>query len=327
MSWRWLSAALVIASAWISIRAADPAKDPFVMPSTEKKLGWFNATELSIVLTDGNSSQQTYGFDNTFRYVWKRSRMKFRVDWVRTDNADDPYLLVQPGLTFLPGESLDTPPTTEVKPPVKLDFEQFLVSLEYGREITKRVFWTVGGSWDRNEDAGILSRYIAFGSIGNLWSDFDDLRWSTSYGGSYTDREETEPDPQKEAKFFGIRLASSLQMKIGEITTFTNEFAGIASLADWSDFTIDISSGLAVKMGKHLALKVSLQWQFNNEPALEDADVVAHVLVVDPDGVPGSGDEYFETVSSGGYEIALGEDRIRKEQLDTIFRTTLVIDF
>jgi hypothetical protein len=80
-------------------------------------------------------------------------------------------------------------------------------------------------------------------------------------------------------------------------------------------------------MSKYFSLKVSLQWQFNHEPALQDADVIARVVLEDPDGVPGSGDEYFRTVSSGGMELTIGEDRVRKEQLDTIFRTTLVVDF
>jgi hypothetical protein len=66
---------------------------------------------------------------------------------------------------------------------------------------------------------------------------------------------------------------------------------------------------------------------YNNEPALEDVDVVARVAVRDPDGVPGSGDEFVETVTEGGYEVAVGETRVRKEQLDTIFKTTLVVSF
>lgn len=318
---------VVVACAALPLVAAQPSRPTSPEPVSLTKPGWYNTTELSIVYTSGNTGAQTYGFDNTFRRVWERSRFKFRVDWLRADTSDDPYLQVQSGITFLPGETPENLPTDEVRPPAKLDFEQFLVELEYGREITKRTFWSVGGSWDRNLDAGIVGRYIAFGSFGNVWCDLSDLRWTTSYGGSYTDREETQPDPLKEEKFFGVRLASNFRMQIGEVTTFTNDFAGIMSLSDTSDYTLDIASAINVKMTKHLALKASLQWQVNSEPALEDADVIARVHLIDPDGVPGTGDEFFETVSSGGYEIALGEDRIRKEQLDTVFRTTLVIDF
>jgi hypothetical protein len=46
-------------------------------------------------------------------------------------------------------------------------------------------------------------------------------------------------------------------------------------------------------MSNHLALKESLQLTYAAEPALEEVDGIAHVLLVDPDGIPGSGDEFF----------------------------------
>ena len=58
-----------------------------------------------------------------------------------------------------------------------------------------------------------------------------------------------------------------------------------------------------------------------------DVDVVARVNLLDPDGIPGSGDELFETVEVGGAEIVLGENKVRKDKLDTVFRTALVISF
>ena len=63
------------------------------------------------------------------------------------------------------------------------------------------------------------------------------------------------------------------------------------------------------------------------EPALEDVDMVARIEVRDPDGIPGNGDEFFETVASGGGEITFGETRVRKEELDQVFKTTLVVSF
>jgi hypothetical protein len=74
-------------------------------------------------------------------------------------------------------------------------------------------------------------------------------------------------------------------------------------------------------------LKVSLQLLYAGEPALEEVDVIVRVLFRDPDGIPNNGDEVYQTVSSGGTEITIGDDNIRKEQLDTIFRTSLQITF
>jgi len=77
-----------------------------------------------------------------------------------------------------------------------------------------------------------------------------------------------------------------------------------------------------------LEFPVSLQWLYEHEPALEsDLDVVAFVEVVNPDGIPGSGDERFRTLSSGGAKLIVGSANARKDKLDTIFRTALVIAF
>lgn len=310
---------LIVVVASLPLHAADDSKAP--------KLGWFNSTELSVVYTSGDSATQTYGFKNTLRKIWDKARYKLGADYLRADTADDRYLLVDPGYTFLPGEQPTDPTVTLVTPPVEPDVEKIFVESIYAREITERFFWTAGASWDRNEDAGILNRYIGFGTVGNRWFNRDDFAWSTTYGLSYTDRPEEHTEPGREELFAGLRLGSELRMKMGTITSFDNEFTGNVSFADRDDYSINITSSVSVVMSKHVSLKVSLQYLFNNEPALEDVDLIARVVLEDPDGTPGTGDEFFRTVTSGGSEIVLSEGQVHKEQLDTVFRTAPVIDF
>ena len=50
-------------------------------------------------------------------------------------------------------------------------------------------------------------------------------------------------------------------------------------------------------------------------------------MLSDPDGMPGSGDEVFETAMAGGAVVDLGTGRIRKAGLDAILRTALVVSF
>jgi hypothetical protein len=303
-----------------ALHAAEVAPEP-------KKLGWFNSTELSAVVTSGNSSARTYGFKDTVRGVWEVQRFRFKVDYVRADSADDRFLLVNPGYTFPPGGGLTDPAVTLVRPPIENDVEKMSVEATYARDIGKRTFWSLGAGWDRNEDAGIRNRYTGYATFGNRWWDQSDVRFATSYGVSYTDREETKPDPEKDREFAGVRLESDLFMSLGATASFENNITGNVNAGDPNDYAFQITNNLTAKMSKYFSLKVSLQWQFNHEPALQDADVIARVVLEDPDGIPGSGDEYFRTVSSGGMELTIGEDRVRKEQLDTIFRTTLVVDF
>jgi hypothetical protein len=288
---------------------------------------WTNSTDLSVVLTDGNSSALTFGLKNTLEYRTPKSLSRFRIDALRSDTSDDPYLLVEPGLTFLPGDTLTSYSTHAVRPDSEPDVARYFTEGRYERNLSKKVTWNTGASWDRDEDAGILNRYIVFGGAGHTWVDGDDLSFRTSYGLSLTDREEEVFDPEKDIRFPGARMTSSLKDRWGKSTTYDNQFTFNASLKDLSDYNVELVQSVAVSMNRVLSLKVSLQWLYANEPALEQVDVLARVLVVDPDGIPGSGDEYFETVAAEGSEITIGEDSIRKESLDTTFRMSLQITF
>ena len=43
--------------------------------------------------------------------------------------------------------------------------------------------------------------------------------------------------------------------------------------------------------------------------------------------VPASGDERFRTLSSGGSKLVVGSADARKDKLDTVFKTALVLKF
>jgi hypothetical protein len=49
--------------------------------------------------------------------------------------------------------------------------------------------------------------------------------------------------------------------------------------------------------------------------------------MINPDGIPASGDERFRTLSSGGVKLIVESADARKDKLDTIFLTALVIAF
>ena len=302
-------------------RAQDKPKEP-------PKLGWFNSADLSLVLTAGNSAAQTWGLSDELRHVWKDARFKFEANVVRSDTSDDRFFLVAPGIEFPVGGAPANPATSLVKPEPTLDVATYLLRGSYERDITPRFFWNTGASWDRNDDAGILNRYIAHGGVGNTWVDTERRQFSTSYGISYTDREEEKPDPEKDRRFAGARLGWNYKEKVNAGTTFDNRFASNVNLSDPGDYSIDTTSSLAVSVVSHVSLKVSLQWLYEHEPALEsDLDVIAFVDLINPDGIPGSGDERFRTLPSGGSKLVLGSADARKDKLDIIFKTALVIKF
>jgi hypothetical protein len=311
--------------AWLvgveSVGAQDKAKDP-------PKLGWSNSTDLSLVLTAGNSAAQTWGFSDQLRHVRKDARFEFEVNIVRSNTSDDRFFQIAPGLEFPVGGAPANPATSLITPDPTLDVANYLIRGGYERNITPRFFWNAGASWDRNDDAGILNRYIVHAGVGNTWVDRERRRFTTSYGLSYTDREEEKPDPEKDRRFAGARLGWDYMERLNAGTTFDNKFAANVNLSDPTDYSINTTSALTVAVVGHVSLKVSLQWLYEHEPALEsDLDVIAYVEVIDPDGIPGSGDERFRTLSSGPLKLVLGSADARKDRLDTVFRTALVIKF
>ena len=294
----------------------------------ERELGWSNTTDLSFVLTDGNSAARTLGFANRLRRVWPRSRLQVDLTGVRSGTSDDRFFLVDPGFVFPVGGTPDDPTFRFVTPAPTPDVANYLVGGGYDRNITDQFFWNTGASWDRNENAGILHRYIAYAGVGNIWSDTEVRRFATSYGISYTDREEKAHDPEKDRRFGGARLGVEYLERIGDVTTFESDFATNINLAKGSDYSFNATNSVAVAMSDHLSLKASLQFLFEHEPALETGlDVIARVDLLDPDGIPGTGDELFETVEAGSAQVVLGSADARKDTLDTIFRTALVITF
>jgi len=286
---RPIGGVLLLLAATIALSSSDSRAQA---EEEEKKKRWTNATDLSLVVTEGNSNTSTFGLKNNFQWKWEKARLRWKLESTRSDEADDRFLQV------------------------------------YDRTIRGNVAWNAGASWDQNIDAGILSRTILFGGITNVfWIEKDELEFNITYGLSHTDREEDSPDPSKDDRYAGLRFTWDYLNKWGSVTTYENDLTSNMSLSNTNDWHFNMTNTLSVAMSKKLAIRVSLQWLYANEPALEDVDVVVRVDLIDPDGIPGNGDEYFITVDSGGAEFVAAEDRVRKEQLDTIFRTSLVINF
>ena len=76
-----------------------------------------------------------------------------------------------------------------------------------------------------------------------------------------------------------------------------------------SDWRWDMTNWVAVSMSKNLALKVSLQWQYDNDPALIQVNAYQDATA-----------SLVDLVNQGGVTT-------EAEKLDTIFTTSLVFKF
>ena len=99
---------------------------------------WTNSTELSLVVTERKSTVQTFGLKNTLGYKADRGRARFRFDALPSDTSDDPYLLVESWLTFLPGETVVSYSTVAVWPAATPDVARFFSEGRYDRDLKNK---------------------------------------------------------------------------------------------------------------------------------------------------------------------------------------------
>ncbi len=264
---------------------------------TEKKLGWTDAAELGYVVTSGNTETSTFGLKNTLARDWERSRFEINLGAIRVKTTDQSlYAVGSPG-DF---EVVDGDPTVTA--------ENYYLNGRYDRKITDRFFWFAGAGWDRNRFAGIDSRYTGFSGVGNIWIDTERRKWKTDYAVSGTKESDVVEPADFDGTFVGARLSSTFLEKFSATGSYGNDTIVDENLNDTSDLRVNMTNWVSLNMSTHLALKVSLQWLYDRQPALKEVDLFA------PPGPP--------TVTVPTQKVVTEVD-----SLDSIFTTALVIKY
>lgn len=287
-------ALLAVASLSATIVLAEEAKPE------EKKLGWFDTGELSFVMTSGNSSTETLGVKNTLTYVWEKSLFKFGAGGIRATSQEIDEFAV------------GSPDDFDVKDgPSETTAEAYYLNLRYDRKISEAWFWYGGVSWDRNIPSGIQNRSIGIAGLGNIWLDSDTIKFKTDYAATYTKEEQAtpDPDPDFDDTFFGFRFSYAYLQKFGTTTTFTSDLILDENLTETSDYRADWTNAVAVTMTSHLALKASLRWLYDHRPAFQEIPI------------------YDASDLASGTQTQTGSALIELHDLDTVFTTSLIVNF
>lgn len=258
---------------------------------------WTNKTELAYVLTAGNSESSTLGFKNDFQRVWDKNTLTVKAGAIRVESTKfSRTALNDPG-----GVVVVTDEVTETTA------ENYFLNGRYERKLSDRFFWFVGAGWNRDRFAGIEDRYIGEAGAGNQWVDTDAMKWKTYYAATYTDETDVARDPVTGEpfgdSFAGARLGSDFVWKFTATAEYQNITDYYYNFDDSNDWRGDMLNSLSVAMNKVLALKASLLWKYRNQPSFEE------VTLLNP--------------APGGPFVALYE----LDELDTIFTTSLVINF
>ncbi len=262
--------------------------------AAEKKV-WSDQAEFSYVATDGNSKSSTLGFKNLLTGQWERSSVEVKAGAIQAQstNVVDRFAVGSPG--SFQEVVIEQDETTA---------ENYYLNGRYDQKITERFFWYAGAGWDRNRPAGIDNRYVASGGVGNIWSDTEKTKFRTDYAASYTRQEDVVQVPGIDETYPGLRFSWAYKHRFGESTDYVNDFVFDLNLDDTEDWRGDMINSVAVAMNSRVALKVSLQWLYRNRPSFDEVAL-------------------FDTV--GGTQ--LGTVFVEKEELDTLFTASVVVNF
>lgn len=257
----------------------------------EEDLGWHDTAELTFVLTEGNASSTTFGFKNALEHVWPNAKFRFGAGGIRVESTTFDRTAVGDPDDFRVEEIEDSEVTAE----------SYYLRTRYDRDISEALFWYAGTGWSRNTFAGIDSRVVTVGGLGNTWYESEVSAFRTDYGLTYTSQDNVDGSS---TNFGGVRVSWEYWRDVTDNTRFESVLIVDENFDESSDLRADLLSALAVAMNQHLSLKVSYQVLFDNDPSLEAIPLFA--VGGDPTGV----------------DVLTPLD-----ELDTIFTIGLVIGF
>lgn len=206
---------------------------------------------------------------NTATRRWDGSSLEIALGSVRAETTTTSRVAFGSPTDFTIRKSGDT----------ALTAENYFLRGRYDRDLSEALFWFAGARWDKNEFAGIDSRFAAFAGVGNVWFERESARFRTDYGVTFTDQKDVSAAT---SSFAGARLSYDYWRQVNATTSFDSDLIIDENVDDTSDYRVDFSNSVSAAMSKRLALKASLQLLYDNQPALTE------VLLIQGDFIDGT---------------------------------------
>ncbi len=215
---------------------------------------WAATAEVSYVVTGGNSSTSALSIGTSFTRKWTKDTMLFKA-FVLNSRSKTTTRTAQG--TEADYDILEQTVTRKVA-------ENFLLSGQYDRRVSKKLSAQGGVSWDRNRFAGVNSRVMIGAGFGYLWVEKAETIVKSSAGLTYTLRQYVGQDAES---FAGFRVSTSGDQKLSKSSSFATLFVFDDNLKNTPDWRIDWTNSLTASISKSLALKVSLRTLYAHLPA------------------------------------------------------------
>jgi len=231
--------------------------------------GLYADADLSYVLTSGNSSSSSLGFKGDIARRFTKQSISFAAGGIRASSSPD-------NSRFAVG----TPTDFEVRiPDSQPTAEAYYARGRYDYKLSDRLFYTLGGGWERNRFSGLENRWVVDTGIGYIFVSNERTGFRGAVGITYTSEDFTVDDG-KDHSFVGARAGWDFRQKLSSNTTFTHTLIFDQSLENGSDSRFDAQFGLHVAMSSRLGLKVNWRILYDNDPATQELPLFT------PDGAP-----------------------------------------
>jgi hypothetical protein len=255
-----VKAGLAVSALWLAVAAFAPIAVHAQDDEDEALQRWVIKGELTSVLAQGNAETLTLGFGGQVRRRWEKHAVRFEAGSVRAQATRITRRAVGEPDAFALEVDRDTEVTTEV----------YFARGRYDLTLSDEFFGFGGIDWLRNTPTGIESRFLIAAGAGNTWADNADLRFSTSYAGTYTFQSDVVANPFVKTDFAGLRAGWELFVRVSESTQFDSEMISDLNLESTEDVRVDLTNALTVNINESLALKPSLQLLLRSRPSLVD---------------------------------------------------------
>jgi putative salt-induced outer membrane protein YdiY len=268
---------------------------PVLVRGEEKKPGllgpWKATAELSFVVTGGNTATSAFSLGTSFTRKWTNDSLLFK-SYILNSNSTT---------TTRTARGTETDFDIIEEKIHRLVAQNYLLSGQYDRRISKKLSGQGGLSWDRNRFAGVDDRVMFATGFGYALVEKTRTQVRTAAGLTYTLRKYVGQDM---ASFAGLRFSIGADQKIRENSSVSTQFVLDDNLKRMDDWRFDWTNSVSASISKSLALKISLRLLYTNVPALQS------LALFDLDGL------------STGLFV-----QVPLKNLDTVMTTSIVINF
>lgn len=223
---------------------------------------WTDKAELSFVLTSGNSESNSLGVRNTLTRNFGFSTLRLDAGGIRVESGTISRTAVGTGQAdFIVSKQTDRETTAE----------NYFAELRFDHELSDRTYAYSSGGWTRNRFSGIDNLWVGAVGFGVNLVSSDRSTFNVDLGVTIASEDRITG---KTETFGGLRLTWEYKRQVTETAEFVSNLVVDESLSDTEDLRAEFDNSIGVAISNVLALKTGLKILFDNQPALEEVDLL-----------------------------------------------------